>query len=415
MFNQINRISIKVTDFCNLDCIYCHQSKNIKNSSNTFKCYDKLYDFLMSLPLADEVDVLVTGGEISIRLDEFRKIEKILRRIESSKDIRFILSVVTNGTNLPAILKIVNAGRMRPDSVTVSWDGIYSYSKSRKGKLPNLSDDLFNNNIKLIVDNNYSEFINIAFAITPNTIDNMVDSLNYALDVGLRNFSFYYIHEASYLDKEFIDKFTNALDEVARIFVETYDKPSTRFRYFNWQNMYSRYRLSDASFLAKTSCVKLGNSIHIDIDGAVYPCTFFSDHKSMQIGHILEGFYFDRMELFKEEYFKKPTCNYGKCKNEHCFECPASNYITNKGMNNRTLNTCHLLDIEREIFFKYIDKINISDFDIKTFWSVGSSVVENHFDEKLLSIPNMPIAKETNYKFDDKMIQSDNLEVLKSW
>ena len=81
MFDSINRISIKVTDFCNLDCVYCHQQKVTKDSSKTFSHYDKLEDFIKSLPLADEVDVLVTGGEISVKLDEFRKIERILRRI----------------------------------------------------------------------------------------------------------------------------------------------------------------------------------------------------------------------------------------------------------------------------------------------------------------------------------------------
>lgn len=415
MFDSINRISIKVTDFCNLDCVYCHQQSVVKDSTSTFTCYDELYTFIQSLPLDSEVDVLVTGGEISIKLDEFNRVEKILKRIEENLDIHFIMSVVTNGTNLPGLITLVKQGRMRPDSITVSWDGIHSYTNSRKGKLPTLSDKYFNENIKNIVNNGYAESINIAFAITPDTIGDMVASLDYCLDVGLRNFSFYYIHEADYSNPEFIENYRTALEDVAKRFVETYGDNNTRFRYYNWQNMYSRYILSDASFIAKTSCIKLGNSIHIDIDGSVYPCTFFSDHKSMQIGHVKEGFYKDRVESFSTEYFEKPDCNYSECKNEHCFECPASNYILNHGMNRKTQNLCHLLDIEREIFMKYINQIDINPFDITTFWSVGSTVVDRHYLDKKTSKSNLPYTESRDYIQEDSLLLSNNIEKVQSW
>lgn len=415
MFNSINRISIKVTDFCNLDCVYCHQQRSKKDSSKTFEHYDKLYDFLLTLPLADTVDVLATGGEISIKLDEFMKIQKILHRVSEVKDVSFTMSVVTNGTNLPGIVNLVKRDIMRPDSVTVSWDGIYSYSKSRKGKLPTLSDKTFNDNIKFIVDNGYAESMNITFAITPDTVDYMRDSLDYALDTGLRNFSYYYIHEANYTNPEFIAKFTKALEYFADTFVKTYPFTDKRFRYYNWQNMYSRYLLSDASFTAKTACIKLGNAIHIDVDGSIYPCAFFSDHKSVQIGHVLEGFYEDRLEFFEKGYFSEPSCDHKACKNEHCFECPASNFILHNDMNHRTENICHLFSIEREIFMENIKRIHISDFDIRTFWSVGTTIVESHYTEKLDSGCNLPLTDSRKYLQSDEMLLSNNLEVVQSW
>lgn len=415
MFDSINRISIKVTDFCNLDCVYCHQQKVAKDSSKTFSHYDKLEDFIKSLPLADEVDVLVTGGEISVKLDEFKKIERILRRISQSIDVKFIMSVITNGTNLPGIVDFVKRGIIRPDSITVSWDGVYSYTHSRKGKLQNLSDKFFNDNIRYIVDQGYANEINIAFAVTPDTINDMMPSLDYCLGVGLRNFSFYYIHEADYTNPKFIADYTKALQSMANRFVQTYPDLKERFRYYNWQNMYCRYILSDASFLAKTSCVKLGNSIHIDIDGSIYPCTFFSDHRSMQIGHILEGFYEDRIHRFEKEYFSKPDCDYQSCKNEHCFECPASDYILNKGMNNKQKNLCHLLSIEREIFMENIKKVIISEYDIRTFWNVGTSVVESHYTDKMNAECHLPLTGSREYTEDDKMLVSNNIERIQSW
>lgn len=415
MFDSINRISIKVTDFCNLDCVYCHQQSKIKDSTSTFQHYDKLESFIRTLPLADEVDVLVTGGEISIKIDEFRRIDKILRKVAQDTDVRFIMSVVTNGTNLPALVKLVKQGKMRPESITVSWDGIYSYTNSRKGKQPTLSDEYFNENIRYIADQGYGESINIAFAITPDTINDMVESLDYCLSVGLQNFSFYYIHEADYSNPEFIRDYTEALEQLAQRFVETYQDHTKRFRYYNWQNMYMRYKLSEASFIANTSCIKLGNSVHIDIDGAVYPCTFFSDHKSMQIGHILEGFYEERVNRFQKEYQEEPDCNYKSCKNAHCFECPASNYILNQGMNNKTKNLCHLLSIEREIFMKYMDTINITSFDMTTFWTIGSTVVEHHYTDKLTSVSNLPYTASREYMMTDENLISNNIERVQSW
>lgn len=415
MFDTINRISIKVTDFCNLDCVYCHQQQKVKDETSEFKYFDKLESFIESLPLAEAVDVLVTGGEISIKLHLFEKVEKILRRIERKRDVQFIMSVISNGTNMQGLIDIVNDGRMKASSVSFSWDGIHSYTESRKGKLPNLSDEYFNNNIPLIVKHGYAHSINVAFAITPTTITSLVDSLRFCLDSGLRNFSFYYIHEANYTDPEFIENYRTALEKVAQIFVGTYHDVEKRFRYYNWQNMYCRYKASDASMFAKTSCVKLGNSIHIDIDGAVYPCTFFSDHRSMQIGHILEGFYQDRINAFTEEYFTEPSCDMSSCKNEHCFECPASNYILNKGLNNRTMNLCHLLSIEREIFMRYFDMLHISPYDALTFWNVGTSVIESHIDNKRTSICHLPIIENPQYKYEDEMLVSDNIEVVQSW
>lgn len=415
MFDTINRISIKVTDFCNLDCVYCHQQQKVKDETSEFTYFDKLESFIESLPLADTVDVLVTGGEISIKLHLFTKVEKILRRIERKRDVQFIMSVISNGTNMQGLIDLVNKGKMKASSVSFSWDGIYSYSQSRKGKLPNLSDEYFNNNIPLIVKNGYAESINVAFAITPTTITSLVDSLKYCLQSGLRNFSFYYIHEANYTDPEFIKNYTEALEKVAQIFVATYPDTSKRFRYFNWQNMYCRYILSEADMFAKTSCIKLGNSIHIDIDGAVYPCTFFSDHRSMQIGHILEGFYQDRIDTFTEEYFTTPSCDMKSCKNEHCFECPASNYILNKGLNIRTMNLCHLLDIERKIFMKYIDIVPISPYDKLTFWNVGTSVIDSHIYNKQKAECRLPIVENPQYKYEDELLVSDNIEVVQSW
>ena len=58
-----------------------------EDETSEFKYFDKLESFIESLPLAEAVDVLVTGGEISIKLHLFEKVEKILRRIERKRDV----------------------------------------------------------------------------------------------------------------------------------------------------------------------------------------------------------------------------------------------------------------------------------------------------------------------------------------
>jgi hypothetical protein len=135
----------------------------------------------------------------------------------------------------------------------------------------------------------------------------------------------------------------------------------------------------------------------------------------MQIGHILEGFYEDRIHQFEKEYFSKPDCNYQSCKNEHCFECPASDYILNKGMNNKQKNLCHLLSIEREIFMDNIKKVTISEYDIRTFWNVGTSVVESHYTDKMTAKCNLQLTDSREYTEDDKMLVSNNIERIQSW
>lgn len=415
MFKKISKMSIKVTNFCNLNCVYCHQLSSDKNNTETFTMYKELRSFLQKVKFNDEVDVTITGGEISLRLQELRKCINFINSIPV--DTKFHPNIVTNGSNIKGVLKLVNSKKIRPCDVTLSWDGIHSYTKTRRGKNNAYSDAFFNNNIKTIAEYGYGKQINIVFAITPYNIDEMYDSLIYALDNGMQNFSYYFIHEGIYEDKAFVDKFQLQLQLVLDEFKHRYNTEK-RFSLYNLQSYYSR-KVEKADFLSSISCLKLGNTLHFDSNGDIYGCIFFGDHKALQLGSILDGgIYPDRLEKFSHLFLdEKPSCGYEACGSLQCFECPASNYVNTGHMQYKLCGTCAIHHVERELFDRCISDLNISDYDYRTLWFESANgrkdhMITKHFDKDLIGLP---IANTEDHKKEKTPIMSNNLGEIEKW
>lgn len=392
MFSKINKLTIKVTSYCNLACSYCHQLNTDKKEEMHFSYYKDLKDFVVSLDLADSVEVTLTGGEISLATEDYWKVVEVLRKVQRIKDVDFTYAVVSNGSNIEGLFDLIDKKVLNPKRTTISWDGIYSASKSRKSK-NKFDDTFFNNIIKKIGKSKHNRHITVTHAITPDTIDYLHESLVFALEQGVKNFSFYYIHEADYTDRKFVESFKTQVNLLAEEFIKRFDDLNTRFVYYNWQLLYTKMgALTDEKNMqASTMCQKLGKSIHIDQYGDLYGCIYFGDHRALKLGHIAVGIDKGRIETFIKEYTTKPDCNLGSCGNSHCFECPAANYVHNGAMANRFANTCELLAIERQVFSKYSKYLDFNDIlDVKHYWMDKSHVGTKGFFEKIVQKVKTP-------------------------
>lgn len=413
MFKKIRKMSVKVTNFCNLDCVYCHQLRKDKDNTDSFRLYDELEDFLRRCTFAERVPVTVAGGEISLRPREF---EECVRRFSSMEFATFTPNIVTNGSNIKNVLKQIRKGYIRPDAVNVSWDGIHSYSKTRHGKKNIYSDAFFNSNLHTLASLGFGRSICLMCAVTPYNVGDMYDSLMYALGEGMRNFYFYLIHEASYENEDFLKEFQKQEELVADEFVKRYDTED-RFMLYNYQNLYTRVAGSH-DFLSDITCKKLGSALHFDMEGDIYPCLYFGDHRAFQIGNLLDGgIYLDRIEEFSDKFLRRPSCLEKHCGLRNCFECPASDYISYGEMQERRCNGCAVRAIEAEIFGKVMSRIHISDYDKHAFWHDEDSLSHDHmlhrsFEPDKLGVP---LASSKAHKKPMRRIASETEKRVSTW
>lgn len=248
-------------------------------------------------------------------------------------------------------------GYVCPFKTAISWDGLYSASKSRHTTL--YTDEYFTNMIKELGTTKYNTDVAITTAITPMTIDDLYESYKFCLDNNVYNWGYYFIHEANYDDIKFQIKFKEQIEKIAQLYLE-YESSNCDISYYNWQLIYSK-RKEPKNFML---CHKLGNNYHIHSDGSIYPCIYFGDHRAFKIGDLENGIDYNEQQRFIDEYSIMPKCNYKICNQCQCSECPASNYVHNKSISKRFCNLCSILKIENEIYDKYALKTKKSNLYI---------------------------------------------------
>jgi len=372
-----------------MDCCYCHQSKCAKEEAVFFDQYKNLNKLLLSLPLAEHTQVRLIGGEVSLFPGKIREIIKSIRKVETKRDVQFFFTIATNGSNMAELIKLSDEKYVKPSGITFSWDGIYSCSRSRKPKNPMFTDEYFKEQIKLVGNSKHNRDIHFAFAITPQTISSMYDSLMFLLENNCFHFTFYFIYEGEYLDPEFIKEYEKQVRLVGQEFIKRYPDPFRRFQYHNWNVLYHRSHYeNDGNNAAKfAKCKNLGKMFHVVPNGEIYPCVVFGDHGVSKIGDLEHGFHRNAVETFVDSCLKQPACNYEKCGNLNCHECPASTLLNKGGIENRFMNVCHLRNIENRIFNELFDPSTVTPYDKEHFWCMWENERDEHIYEPGYSIP----------------------------
>ena len=358
MFEKIDAIVYKVSEYCNLDCVYCFQKGYVKERTRGFKYYKELFDFLLTLDLANDFEIKVTGGESSLHCDQIRKDYKFFKKLERYKEINLQMTTISNGSNLKGLLSLWDDGILNPWGCKISWDGIYSASKSRKPKVNanHYTDDFFNQTIKDLGNSQYGNSILVRTAATMDTIDNLYESYKFALDSGCRKWEYYLLSDYGiYKEKDFLDRFR---EQIYMIFEENRKSCNDDAIVTNVDSLLYADNMNMGERLRSISCRHLGRFLHFSIDGDIYPCGYFSDDafysgQTYKIGDLFNGFYEDAIQSFSEEYNKTPMCSISQedgCKCFHCFECPAVSKFYRNEMQNKMRQQCAIRHIEKEVF-----------------------------------------------------------------
>lgn len=354
MFDRIDAIVYKVSEYCNLDCVYCFQKYDTKTRSREFEYFDELLEFLKKLPLADDFEVKVTGGESSLHCDKIRKAYKKFKKLERYKECNISMTTISNGSNIDGLIDLWDDGILDPWGCKISWDGIYSASKSRKSKVPGYDDKFFNDTILKLGESPYSDKVLVRTACTPDTVRDLYAAYLYAYEMGIKKWEYYLLSDCDdYKDPLFLAVFQ---DQISQIFEHHKDCNEDKVVANIDSMLYVDKVIDEPQRLRAISCRHLGHFLHIGIDGSVYPCGYFSDDafyedQSVKIGDIFNGFDYDVLKSFNDEYNSTPMCSISEgCNCLHCFECPAISKFYKNHMQSKMGQQCQLRQIEKEVF-----------------------------------------------------------------
>ena len=366
MFERFDALVYKVSEYCNLDCVYCFQKHDVKERTRGFTYFDELIKLLITLPLADDFEVKVTGGESSLHCDKIRQDYKKFKKLERYKETTINMTTISNGSNIGGLIDLWDDHILDPWGCKISWDGIYSASKSRKPKnIKVFNDDYFNKAIIELGRSNYHDKVLVRTACTPDTIDNLYDAYKFALDNGCYKWEYYPLSDCDYYkDPDFLKKFE---EQLYYIFEENAREENDDKLVANVDTMlYTKYAgIKDK--LRAISCRHLGHFLHVSIDGSLYPCGYFSDdafyeNQTVKIGDVFTGLYPEVIKSFSKEYSQTPMCSISEddgCKCYHCFECPAVSKFYKNNLQNKMRQQCAMRHIELKAFndiYKDYDK-----------------------------------------------------------
>ena len=273
MLDQIRYLLIKYCTFCNLDCSYCLiQDKKSKEEAKVFSSTKELVSMLKNLPIADTLNIELTGGECTLFADQIYDFYTEMKKLERTIDTKINIGIVTNGTQLEKLFPLFDEGIIDPWSTKISWDGIYSESKSRKSKT-GLTDEYFNQKIKDLGASKYNKDVLVRIALTKDTIDDLADSFEYALNAGCNKIEYYLLYLKDdpnyYADPEFLEKIRKQLFKIGLLYM---DHP---FDYENWNYLFYTDMVEDKSKLFDLSCEILGRMLYITIDGDIFISSIF--------------------------------------------------------------------------------------------------------------------------------------------
>lgn len=363
MFNIINRLSIEFTKNCNFSCTYCHQEH-----SEGYLDFDSLIrrvEFINKLDILNPniVDIAFTGGEVTI---DGNRLTKYFIYLEKNIKVRCKdFTLMSNMSNIPLVLKLLDNGLLRRDRVGFSWDG-FENGKTRKSKY---DDKFFIEALNYLASTQYKDDVFIQIALTPETLPKLYNTIKFLHNIGLTNLGTYLVTGVKYSkDDELI--YDKQLEEISKLFINSYINDKERLRLYTFLKCYRDYVLrKDIDMEETIRCGKLGKAIHISMDGFLYPCIYFGDHDLFRIGDLKNGLDKNALCKFKDEYYSKPKC-INDCNVRHCCSCPADCYRKRGGLNNKNLNYCNMQKIEQKWFYNIINYLMpyITDFALKTYW-----------------------------------------------
>jgi uncharacterized protein len=357
--NRIEKITLQVTQNCNLRCSYCSYSGlyNQRPHANRVMSFDvmkKSIDFLMSRSTGiDRVNLGFYGGE---PLLEISNIENLINYInENYPGKKMDYSLTTNGTIFTD--KNIQFFIDNNFNIMISLDGPKElHNTNRVFSNGKGSFDKIMENLKYIKDKYPSFFKQISFntVIAPDSdykcINNFFDVNDIIEDNDLSRstLSEYNIKDSIAYDDLYFLTYKNQQLKILLSAIGLYDKKKVSKLFVkDFQNILRFYdELGQMHMIPSTAhpggpCIPGARRPLIDVDGNIYPCERVSEaSNNMKIGDIYSGYDIEKIrELLNVGKVTENEC-LGCWNFIHCGMCAATADDTNELSREKKLSGC---------------------------------------------------------------------------
>ncbi|XRO77420.1 radical SAM protein [Methanocaldococcus sp. 10A] len=270
---------LKITNRCNLNCIYCYSS-NKSNKDMDFETAKNAVDYILKID--DKLKIQFTGGE---PLLNFVLIERIISYCNENYSDKYIsYAIQTNGTLLNE--EIIKKIKDLDIKIGISIDGleVNDILRPYKNKKPSTIDTL--KGIYLLKEHNIP--FGVTIVVTNKNLPYIKEFIEYLMALGIKSVSFDLLKPKR---REHLKLMPNE-DEFNRTLDELKDYP------IYIKNIRKEEKLKEGK---KYCFLNSGNLLFVNEFGDIYPCP------------TLEGYFYigninkidkDNLKLFKVD------CNY---------------------------------------------------------------------------------------------------------
>lgn len=340
--NKVQKITLQVTQSCNLRCDYCPYSGGYRNREHTNNKMDwntakKSLDFLLEHSIDNEiVNIGFYGGEPMIEFDLIKKCIEYAKEIFKGKDIQF--SITTNGTLINK--KIIRYFVKNKVNLTISLDGPKEvHDKNRRFCNGSGTFDKIINSLDYIKEE-FPEYYKRLFfnvVLDPESDFSCINDFfcNYetikenpaSLSLITEQYSVNSInYSQEYFVKNEYEYFKVLLSKLNRLDSKNVSKLLEK-RFSDLRRMYNYIEICERipeKAHHGGPCIPGVQRLFVNVNGDFFPCERVSEESEiMRIGSIRNGFELEKIKVL---------LNVGKitekqCKNcwafRFCFQCAA--------------------------------------------------------------------------------------------
>ena len=336
---MIRKIELHMNSTCNFKCSYCF----LDQASGEFHDWDKLRKFLEATELADEVDINLTSGELTLVPTKVVKAIKEIRKVERVKDVHFRFGLYSNGSKMENLIRLLDEGYLTPELVSISWDGVDTHTvRTPKEKFDN-NPNVYKWPVIQLGNTIYREQITVRTAVTAVSMQHITKTLGVLELFDIKKWEYYFLlNYSKYSANDFTRKFAS--------FMRVVFDQSKFIDIYNLETMAKHCGDTEAQCPNNWCTHSPGEQIYISPEGLIYPCGVFSKsnkepHWKISAMSLDEPLDASRLANAIQQFC---TSKCTDCDNTHCTRC--TNVETASCMNKCLFK--NLRSMERKMFLE---------------------------------------------------------------
>ena len=303
--------AIWVTTECNMMCKYCYEGDVKSNRGMSLSTSNKVIEYILKHVEKTNDETLIVnfhGGEPLIQFGIIKHICEEFKSKLKGSSIKLSFGITTNGILMnDEIIQYLSDGFSY--SLSVSIDGSQeTHDKNRllvngQGSYSKVIDNF----LKLL---RYCSDVRARMTFTPETVNALYDNVKFLVDLGFKTI----VPVPDYFNNSWnmnsMQILYSQLEKIARLLVDE-RKTNTNLRVGIIEEM---------SIKKKNDICRAGyNTVNIDPDGNIYPCTYTVGNEEYLIGNVRDGINESKLHEIIE---------LSSIENKECIGCSRYNYCS---------------------------------------------------------------------------------------